>query len=73
MGVRISVFAPFLCGIIVSGLGEYADGCRIQKGAEWYPFLSGGGTGRGVLGMGGPLRVSTQKANVSLKKKQPPE
>jgi len=54
MGVRISVFAPFLCGIIVSGLGEYADGCRIQKGAEWYPFLSSVGTGRGVLGVDGP-------------------
>jgi hypothetical protein len=29
MGVRISVFAPKLCSTLISGLDEYADGCRI--------------------------------------------
>jgi len=30
-------------------------------GAEWCPMLSGGGTGRGILGVGGPSGVSTPK------------
>jgi len=47
MGVRISVFAPRLCNTSVSGLDEYADGCLFEKGADWYPFCLGGGTGRG--------------------------
>ena len=29
-------------------LDEYADGCKILKGAYWYPFCLGGSTGRGV-------------------------
>ena len=32
----------------------------MQKGAEWYPFLSGGGTGRGGLG-GVPQGCPPQK------------
>ena len=57
MGVRISVFVPQLCGTIVSGIDEYADGCRIPKGVEWYPFLSGGGgPWKGGLGGGWSLR-----------------
>ena len=47
MGVHISVFAPQLCNTPVSGLDEYADGCLFEKGADWYPFCPGGGTGRG--------------------------
>ena len=62
MGVRILVFAPYLCNTSVSGLDEYADGCRNQKGADWYPFCLGGGTGRGVWGGGGPSGVSTPKS-----------
>ena len=51
MGVRISVFAPYLCNTSVSGLDEYANGCRIWKGANIYPFFVfvealGGGLGR---------------------------
>jgi len=45
----------------MSGLDEYADGCRIQKGADWYPFLSSGGTGRGAGGVGCLSGVSTPK------------
>jgi len=53
MGVRISIFAPRLCNTSISGLDEYADGCLFEKGADWYPFCPGGGTGRGVWGEGG--------------------
>jgi hypothetical protein len=34
MGVRVSVFAPQLFKTSVSDLDEYADGCRIHKGAD---------------------------------------
>jgi len=47
MGVRISVFAPYLCDTSYSGLDEYVDGCLSEKGADWYPFCVGGGIGRG--------------------------
>jgi len=66
MGVRISVFALLFCNISVSYLDEYADGCRIQKGADWYPFLSGGGTGRGVWGGGVPQGCPRQKVYVPV-------
>jgi hypothetical protein len=69
MGVRVSVFAPLLCNTLVPDLDEYADGCRIQKGAEWYPFCLGGGTGRGVWGVGGPSGVSTPKSIRAFQKK----
>jgi len=52
MGVCISVFAPYLCNTSVSGLDEYADGSLFEKGADWYPFCPGGGTGRVFLGGG---------------------
>jgi len=53
MGVRISIFAPQLCNTSVSGLAyDYADGCLLYKGADWYPLCLGGGTGRGVWGVG---------------------
>ena len=58
----VSQFLPLNSAALVSGLDVYADECRIQKGAEWYPFLSGGGTGRGILGGGGPSGVSTPKS-----------
>jgi len=61
MGVRISVFAPQLCSTSVSGLDEYADGCLFEKGADWYPFCLGGGTGRGVWGVGGGSGGSSPK------------
>ena len=48
MGVRISNFPPYLCNASISVLDEYADGCLFEKGADWYPFCPGGGTGRGV-------------------------
>jgi hypothetical protein len=51
---------------------EYADGCRIQKGANWYPFLSGQGTGGGVWGVGGTSGVSTPKNIHAFQKKTPP-
>ena len=66
MGVRISVFVPLLCGIIVSGIDEYADGCRIPKGAEWYSFCLGGGTGLWVLGGGGGSRAPKPKNRVDV-------
>jgi hypothetical protein len=47
MGVRISVFAPYLCDTSDSGLDEYVDRCLFEKGADWYPLCVGGGTGRG--------------------------
>ena len=61
LGVRFSVFAPYLCNTSVSGLDEYANGCLFKKGADWYPFCLGGGTGRGVWGggcQGGPAQKS---------------
>ena len=55
MGVRTSVFAPLLCNTSVLGLDVYADGCLFEKGADWYPICTGGGTGRGFRGgEGGP-------------------
>jgi hypothetical protein len=48
MGVRISIFAPQLCKTSVLDLDQYADGCRIKRGADWYPFCLGGGTGGGI-------------------------
>ena len=66
MGIRISVFAPLLCNISVSGLDEYADGCPFVKGADWYPFCLGRGNGWGsggwVVPRGSPgqnLRVTS--------------
>jgi len=47
MGVRVSIFASKLCSTSVSDLDECADGCLFEKGADWYPFCLGGGTGRG--------------------------
>jgi len=55
MGVRISIFAPQLCNTSVAGLDEYADECLLEKGADWYPFCLGAGSGRGYWG-GGVLR-----------------
>jgi len=60
MGVRISVFAPFIYNNSVSGLDEHADGCRFKKEQigtlfVWVGAL-GGGTGRKVWGVGGFLR-----------------
>ena len=52
----VSEFLPYNSATLVSGLGEYADGCRSQKG--WYPFCLVGGTGRGVWGVGGLPGVS---------------
>jgi len=68
IGVRISVFEPYLCNTLISVLDEYVDGCRIQKGADWYPFCLGGGTGRGVWG-GDPSGVYTTKSKVPSKKR----
>ena len=62
MGVRILVFAPYLCNTSDSGLDEYVDGCLFGKEADWQQI----GTlfvwvealervGRGwVVGQGGP-------------------
>jgi len=68
MGVRISIFAPYLCNTLVSGLDEYADGYRIKKVADWYPFCLGGSTRRGVWGVGGPSGVSTPKSGHAFPK-----
>jgi hypothetical protein len=67
MGVRISVFAPYLCNTSVSGLDEYADGCIIPKGADWYPFLSGGVTGREAWGVSGLRGVHPKKTRAFQK------
>jgi len=67
MGVRISVFAPYLCNTSASGLDVYAGGCLFEKGADWYPFCLGGGTGRAVWGVGVPQGCP----NVLSKKKLP--
>ena len=58
-------FAPQLCNTSISGLDEYADGCLLKKGADWYPFCLGGGTGREVWGGGDPQGCPPQKVNVS--------
>ena len=57
MGVRVSVFAPLLCNTLVPDLDEYADGCRIQKGADWYPFC-----------LGNPSECPPQKVDMPSKK-----
>jgi hypothetical protein len=67
MGVCISVFAPLLCITSVSGLDEYADGCLFEKGADWSPFCLGGGSGRGVWGVGSPSGVPTPQRYVFQK------
>jgi hypothetical protein len=46
----------------VSGLDEYADGCRIEKEQIGTLFILSGGTGRGVWGVGGTSGVSTPKS-----------
>ena len=61
-------FAPQLCNTSISGLDEYADGCLLKKGADWYPFCLGGGTERGVWG-GGGSGVSTPKSKRVVQKK----
>jgi hypothetical protein len=46
---------------------------ELKEGADWYPFCLGGGTGRGVWGVGGPSGVSTPKSIHAIQKnKQPP-
>ena len=64
MGVRILVFAPYLCNTSVLGLDEYADGCLFEKGADWYPFCLGGGHWKGVWGGGGGRGVHPKKVYV---------
>ena len=68
MGIRISVYAPQLCNTSVLGLDMYADGCLFEKGANWYPFCPGGGTGRGVGGWGWGGRGSTPKSKRAFQK-----
>jgi len=52
----------------VSDVNENADGCLFIKGADWYPFCLGGGTGRGVGG-GGLSGASTPKSIRAIPKK----
>ena len=66
MGVRISVIAPQLCNSSVACRSEYADGCRIQKGTEWY-FFCLKGTLEGVF-WGGSLRGVHPKKSTCLPK-----
>jgi hypothetical protein len=68
MGVRTPVFAPKLCNTSVSCLDEYADGCRFQKGADWYPFCLGGSTGRGFWGVGGASGSVPKSPSIEIKK-----
>ena len=72
MGVRISIFAPQLCNTSVAGLDEYADECLLEKGADWYPFCLGAGSGRGYGG-GGSSGVSTPKSKRVVQKQNPPD
>jgi len=46
---------PYLdfCPII---LQHFSFRCLFEKGADWYPFCPGGGTGRGVLGGEGGVK-----------------
>ena len=68
MGVRISFNALKLCNASVFRLDEYAERCRIQKGADWYLICLGGSTGRGVWGVGGPSKRSTPKSGHAFQK-----
>ena len=43
-------------------------GAEFKKGADWYPFCLGGGSGRGVWGVGVPSMVPTPKVYVPSKK-----
>jgi hypothetical protein len=61
--VRISVFAPQLCNNAVLDLNEYADGCRIQEGAERLFCLVGALEG-GFRGWVVPQGCPPQKVNV---------
>ena len=69
MGVRISVFAPYLCNTSASGLDVYAGGCLFEKGADWHPFCLGGGVGalEGGVGGGGASGVPTPKSIRAIK------
>ena len=49
------VFASYFCSIFIIDCG--VDGCRIYKGADWYPFLSGWEHWKGGLGGGWSLRT----------------
>ena len=42
------VFASYFCSIFIIDCG--VDGCRIYKGADWYPFHLGRGIGWGSGG-----------------------
>jgi len=53
MGVRISIFAPQLCVIVVSGLDEYTDGCRRSR---MVPYVVWWGHWKGDFGGGWSLR-----------------
>jgi len=61
-----------LCNNSDSGPDEYAYGCRIKKGADWYPFCLGGGTKRGDWGCVVPQRGPPQKVDMLSKRKLPP-
>ena len=52
MGVRINFCSNTLQHFSFRSY-EYAYGCLLGKGADWYPFCLGGGTGREVWGVGG--------------------
>jgi hypothetical protein len=58
MDIRVSIFAPYLCNNPVSGLDEYADGCRITKEQINTLFFCvgalDGGFGRWVVRQRGP-------------------
>ena len=69
MGVHISVFAPDLCNTSVSDVDEYADGCLLRKGADWYPFVRMGAPEGGFGEGGGPQGCPPQKVNVPSQKK----
>jgi len=44
---------------------------QISKRSKLVPFLSGGGTGKGVGGVGGPSEVSTPKSIHAFQIKTP--
>ena len=69
--VRILVFAPHLCSIPIPGLGEYTDGCRILRGADWHPFCLGWGTGWWSGELGGPSGGSSPKSVHAFRKRFP--
>ena len=41
-------FCPITLQHFSFSLDVYVDGCLFEKGADWYPFCPGGGTGRGL-------------------------